>query len=98
VQVRVLGQKQAQAAGIKGVLLTASATEPGSAQVSVDYSAFASAYGGDWSGRLRLVKLPACILTTPQKAACQTQTPLGSHNNFGDQMLTARSAWGGRPR
>ncbi|WP_232838525.1 RHS repeat domain-containing protein [Streptomyces geranii] len=89
VRVRVLGQRQARAAGIKGVLLTASATDPGSARVSVDYSAFASAYGGDWSGRLRLVRLPACVLTTPQKAACRTQTPLGSHNDIGDQTLTA---------
>ncbi|WP_241826895.1 RHS repeat-associated core domain-containing protein [Streptomyces graminilatus] len=90
VRVRVLGQQQARAAGIRGVLLTALATEPGSAQVSVGYSAFASAYGGDWSGRLRLVRLPACVLITPQKAACRTQTPLGSHNNFGDQTLTAK--------
>ncbi|WP_369222621.1 RHS repeat-associated core domain-containing protein [Streptomyces sp. R39] len=88
--MRVLGQQQARAAGIKGVLLTASAAEPGSAQVSVDYSAFASAYGGGWSGRLRLVQLPACVLTTPRKAACQTQTPLGSHNNISAQTLSAK--------
>ncbi|MER6127101.1 RHS repeat-associated core domain-containing protein [Streptomyces sp. NPDC001795] len=92
--VTVLGQQQARAAGVKGVLLTASATEPGSAQLSVDYSAFASAYGGDWSGRLRLVQLPACVLTTPQKAACRTQTPLGSHNNIGGQTLSAQVSLG----
>jgi RHS repeat-associated protein len=94
VQVQVEGQKQARAAGIKGVLLTASAAQPGPAQVSVDYSAFASAYGGDWSGRLGLVRLPACALTTPQKAACRTQTPLGSHNNFRTQTLTAQASLG----
>ncbi|ELP68602.1 hypothetical protein STRTUCAR8_03597 [Streptomyces turgidiscabies Car8] len=94
VQVRVLGQQQARAAGIRGVLLTASATEPGSAQVSVDYSAFASAYGGDWSGRLRLVQLPACVLTTPQKTSCRTETLLVSHNNFGEQTLTAKVGLG----
>ncbi|MFF4309712.1 RHS repeat-associated core domain-containing protein [Streptomyces sp. NPDC001507] len=92
--MRVLGQQQARAAGIKGVLLTASAAEPGSAQVSVDYSAFASAYGGGWSGRLRLVQLPACVLTTPRKAACQTQTPLGSHNNISAQTLSAKVSLG----
>ncbi|MGW3118504.1 RHS repeat-associated core domain-containing protein [Streptomyces sp. NPDC001107] len=94
VQVRVLGQQQAQAAGIKGVLLTASVAEPGSAQLSLDYSAFASAYGGGWSGRLRLVQLPACVLTTPQKAACRKQTPLDSHNDFGKQTLTAKVGLG----
>ncbi|MDO0935251.1 RHS repeat-associated core domain-containing protein [Streptomyces sp. DG2A-72] len=94
VQVRILGQRQAQAAGIKGVILTASASAPGSARLSVDYSAFASAYGGGWSGRLRLVQLPACVLTTPQKAACRTQTPLGSHNDIGKQTLTAKVGLG----
>ncbi|MFE4752439.1 polymorphic toxin type 17 domain-containing protein [Streptomyces mirabilis] len=88
--MQAFGQQQARAAGINGVLLTASATGPGSAQMSVDYSAFAAAYGGDWSGRLRLVQLPACVLTTPQKAACRTQTPLGSRNNIGDQRLSAQ--------
>lgn len=94
VRVRVLGQQQARAAGIKGVLLTASGAEPGSAQVSVDYSAFASAYGGGWSGRLRLVQLPACVLTTPRKAACRTQAPLGSHNNISAQTLSAKVSLG----
>ncbi|MFK0288572.1 RHS repeat-associated core domain-containing protein [Streptomyces sp. NPDC090499] len=89
-QVRVQGQKQAHAAGIKGVLLTASSTAPGSAQVSVDYSSFAAAYGGDWAGRLGLVQLPACALTTPQKAACRTQTRLGSRNNPAAQTVTAQ--------
>ncbi|MGW1915698.1 RHS repeat-associated core domain-containing protein [Streptomyces sp. NPDC002076] len=94
VQVQVLGQHQSGAAGIKGVLLTASATEPGSAQVSVDYSAFASAFGGDWSGRLQLVRLPSCVLTTPDKAACRTQIPLGSRNNIGAQTLSAMVSLG----
>ena len=98
VQVRVLGPQQGRAAGIKGVLLTASATEPGSAQLGLDYSAFASAYGGDWSGRLRLVQLPACALTTPQKAACRKQTPLDSHNDIGKQTLTAKVSLGGAGR
>ncbi|MFR9799264.1 RHS repeat-associated core domain-containing protein [Streptomyces sp. MS06] len=89
VQVRVLRQRQARAAGIEGVLLTASASQPGDARVSVDYSTFAAAYGGDWSGRLRLFRLPACALATPQKAACRTLTPLASRNDVGRQTLTA---------
>ncbi|MEU2419605.1 RHS repeat-associated core domain-containing protein [Streptomyces sp. NPDC007851] len=89
VRLRTLGQHQTRAAGVAGVLLTASATEPGSARLTVDYSTFASAYGGGWSGRLRLVRLPACVLTTPQKEACRRQTPLGSHNDPGRQRLSA---------
>jgi len=89
VDVQVLGRKAATAAGIKGVLLSASATNSGNADVSIDYSAFASAYGGDWAGRLRLVTLPACALTTPEKAACRIQTPLDSHNSVSGQTVSA---------
>jgi RHS repeat-associated protein len=89
VSVQVLDREAATAAGIKGVLLTASAADSGDASVSIDYSAFASAYGGDWAGRLRLVTLPACALTTPQKAACRVQTPLDSHNAAADQTVSA---------
>ncbi|MFF2367787.1 RHS repeat-associated core domain-containing protein [Streptomyces sp. NPDC058122] len=89
VHLRVLSRKAAAAAGIKGVLLTASASANGDAGLSIDYSAFASAYGGDWAGRLRLVTLPSCALTTPQKAACRVQTPLKSHNNVSEQQVSA---------
>ncbi|MFJ9564973.1 RHS repeat-associated core domain-containing protein [Streptomyces fuscichromogenes] len=89
VSVRVLSREAATAAGIKGVLLTASASSNGDAKVSVDYGAFASAYGGDWAGRLHLVRLPACALTTPDKAACRVQTPLNSHNSISSQSVSA---------
>ncbi|WP_240529792.1 RHS repeat-associated core domain-containing protein [Streptomyces mangrovisoli] len=94
VHVRVLSRKAASAAGIKGVLLTASATDSGNAGLSIDYSAFASAYGGDWAGRLHLVTLPACALTTPQKAACRVQTPLKSHNDITGQQVSATVSLG----
>ncbi|MFE9776426.1 polymorphic toxin-type HINT domain-containing protein [Streptomyces sp. NPDC005931] len=88
-RITVLGQKAARKAGITGVLLTAEAHEAGTAEVSVDYSAFASAVGGDWSQRLRLVQLPSCVLTTPQKKECSTQKPLKSHNDIKDQSVSA---------
>ncbi|WP_406131653.1 polymorphic toxin-type HINT domain-containing protein [Streptomyces sp. NBC_00989] len=95
--VQVLSRKTAAAAGIKGVLLTASASGDGNAKISVDYSAFASAYGGDWAGRLHLVQLPACALTTPDKAACRVQTPLDSHNNIRGQSVSATVPLGQTP-
>ncbi|WP_317880396.1 polymorphic toxin-type HINT domain-containing protein [Streptomyces sp. W16] len=94
VNVQVLGRKAATAAGVKGVLLSASASNSGNADVSIDYSAFASAYGGDWAGRLRLVTLPACALTTPEKAACRIQTPLDSHNSVTGQTVSATVSLG----
>ncbi|MDW4910957.1 RHS repeat-associated core domain-containing protein [Streptomyces sp. ADMS] len=87
--IRVLDRKATAAAGVKGVLLTATATEPGRAHLTLDYSGFASAYGGGWSGRLGMVRLPACALTTPEKAACRTRTPLASDNDVDGQTVSA---------
>jgi len=88
-RVEVRSRKATEAAGVKGVLLTAMAADPGTAEVSVNYSDFASAYGGGWSGRLRLFQLPACALTTPDKAACRERTPLDSHNDISGQTVSA---------
>ncbi|GAQ65056.1 RHS repeat domain-containing protein [Streptomyces scabiei] len=88
-RITVLGQKAAQQAGITGVLLTAEADHAGRAEIAVDYSGFASAVGGGWSSRLRLVRLPACVLDTPEKAACRTATPIASDNDVADRTVTA---------
>ncbi|WP_329283228.1 RHS repeat domain-containing protein [Streptomyces sp. NBC_01451] len=96
-RVEVRSRKATEAAGIKGVLLTATAADPGTAEVSVDYSDFASAYGGGWSGRLRLFQLPACALTTPNKAACRERTPLDSHNNISGQTVSAKVSLAAEP-
>ncbi|MEW2518251.1 RHS repeat domain-containing protein [Actinacidiphila alni] len=103
--VTVLGRDATRAAGVQGVLLTL--TPPGNAapgRIGVDYSAFASAYGGDWSGRLRLVLLPGCAVTTPRKAECRTRTPLPSSDNdiagrtvSADLPATAAASAAGRP-
>ncbi|MFG2816446.1 RHS repeat-associated core domain-containing protein [Streptomyces sp. NPDC048410] len=89
-RVAVLDQKTARKAGITGVLLTATADQAGAADVSVDYSAFASAIGGGWAQRLRLVQLPACALTTPGKAECRKQSPLASDNDIAHQFVSAK--------
>jgi RHS repeat-associated protein len=88
-RITLLDQKAARKAGITGVLLTAEAAKAGTAQVSIDYSGFASAVGGDWSQRLRLVQLPACALTTPDKPACRKRTPLKSTNSITGQTVSA---------
>ncbi|MEU7029227.1 RHS repeat-associated core domain-containing protein [Streptomyces sp. NPDC046275] len=87
--VKVLDQAAADKLAITGVVLTAAAETSGKARVSVDYAAFASAVGGGWSGRLQLVQLPGCALTTPQKAECRTRTPLPSRNDIGKHSVTA---------
>ncbi|MEU6291741.1 polymorphic toxin-type HINT domain-containing protein [Streptomyces sp. NPDC046988] len=91
-QLTVLDQKTARNAGVTGVLLTAAAETPGTADVRVDYSSFASAIGGGWSQRLHLVQLPSCALTTPDKAKCRKQTPLASDNDLNGQTVSAKVA------
>ncbi len=50
----------------------------GRVHVSLGYSSFAQATGGNYASRLRLVELPGCALTTPRLARCRTQTPVRS--------------------
>ncbi|MCC9157079.1 RHS repeat-associated core domain-containing protein [Streptomyces parvulus] len=93
VRVKVLGHTAATDAGIKGVLLSAEATgEAGRADISVGYGRFASAYGGGWSGRLGLVRLPECALTTPEKAECRTTTEVASANDVSARAVTGTVA------
>ncbi|MFF3699333.1 RHS repeat-associated core domain-containing protein [Streptomyces sp. NPDC002221] len=89
--VRVLDRKTAEKAGVDGVLLTISGNDgpAGKAKVSVDYSAFANAAGAGYGERLRLVQLPACVLTTPDKPGCRTETPLAGRNDAENRRVVA---------
>ncbi|MCX5009198.1 polymorphic toxin-type HINT domain-containing protein [Streptomyces sp. NBC_00638] len=48
---------------------------PGPVKVTLDYSGFKNAYGGNFASRLRLVALPACAVTTPDKKGCSALKP-----------------------
>ncbi|GLL08360.1 type IV secretion protein Rhs [Dactylosporangium matsuzakiense] len=61
----------------------------GNVEVSIDYTAFAQAYGGNYGTRLRLVQLPACALTDPGQRECRTATALKSSNDLQAKRLTA---------
>ncbi|WP_407913781.1 RHS repeat-associated core domain-containing protein [Kitasatospora sp. NE20-6] len=90
--VTVADRAKARAAGVDGVLFSIAGTGPDGGDkvdVSLDYSAFAKAYGGDWAARLRLVRLPACVLTTPERVECRTQVPLASVNEPGKGAVSA---------
>ncbi|MFD9051731.1 RHS repeat domain-containing protein [Streptomyces zaomyceticus] len=90
--VKVLDQKAARAVGVTGVLFTVAAQDTGAVNVEVDYSSFGSAIGGAWATRLGLVSLPACALTTPQKAECRKTTLINSQNKADNQTVTANLA------
>src|SRR5690349_7939089 len=85
VGVSMAGQAAAAALGVHGVVLSLTRSDgsqaAGRVHVSVGYSGFAQAAGGDYAARLHLVELPACALTTPQLAQCRTQTPIRSAND-----------------
>lgn len=88
--VAVLGKGAAARLGIVGVVLTAKSPAPGNVDLSLDYGAFAAAVGGGWAGRLELVRLPDCALTTPERSECREPTRLGSSNNTRTQTVSAR--------
>ncbi|MGQ0840006.1 restriction endonuclease fold toxin [Actinokineospora sp.] len=65
--------------------------EPGQVRVAVDYSGFRHAFGGDWSARLRLVSVPECALSTPDRLEC-LPTPRESHNDAMSGIVAADTA------
>jgi RHS repeat-associated protein len=102
VTASVLDRATTERAGITGLLLrvtpaaqrsaaahkTAAAQES-AASLTVDYSGFRYAYGGDWAARLRLVQLPACAATTPELARCRQRVPVASRNDVTAGRLVA---------
>jgi hypothetical protein len=60
---------------------TGGAKAAAKAGITVDYSKFKDAYGADWATRLRLVQLPECALSTPDKQECAAVPIRSSRNN-----------------
>ncbi|WP_318205837.1 RHS repeat-associated core domain-containing protein [Streptomyces sp. SCL15-4] len=100
VTVEVLDQKTAAALGVKGVVLKLTGQGAGgTTQLGIDYSAFASAYGGDWAGRLQLARLADCALKDPAAAKCHHRHVLDAVNNREKNSISApvTLASGGQP-
>ncbi|MEU3130803.1 polymorphic toxin-type HINT domain-containing protein [Streptomyces sp. NPDC047726] len=93
LRVTVASRSKADKAGVDGLLLSVTpdetAAQKQSLKVTVDYDTFKDAYGGDWAARLRLVQLPNCSLTTPQKDQCRNAQPLKSSNDTERKILSA---------
>ncbi|MGW4935414.1 polymorphic toxin-type HINT domain-containing protein [Streptomyces sp. NPDC004166] len=97
VSVHVLPHQDATKLGVAGVVLTVQPATGGRGKVQfgLNYDAFAQAYGGNYADRLHLVKLPACALTTPQRTACRTQTPLATdHDRPAHELATTLTLQG----
>lgn len=92
--VKVLDQKATRKLGIKGVALTVTGPKGGgSARLGIDYSAFASAYGADWAGRLQLLRFPQCLLEHAAKGQCRTPRTVDSANDRRSKTLTSTLAF-----
>lgn len=76
---RVLDRAAASRAGVAGIVFTVD--NAAATRVRVDYSGFAQAYGGSYGSRLRLVRLPGCALTTPERPECRAGTPVLTRND-----------------
>lgn len=80
--VQVADRNDAEKAGVQGLLVSVrpatGVAKAGPVKVSVDVSHIAGSFGGDWLSRARLVTLPECALTTPERPECRTQTPLAT--------------------
>lgn len=54
--------------------------------ITLDYSSFKDAFGGDWSSRLRLVLVPECRLTASPSDGCGQPVPLATKRQPGDRL------------
>lgn len=88
VKIETFDREKTRKAGVEGLLFKVSG---GAAKVEVDYSSFRWAYGGDWSSRLRLVELPECALSTPDKPECAAK-PVASRNDTAKNKVSAAQA------
>ena len=92
VQIEVLDRAVAEDAGIDGLLLrvtrTDEETRTGPIDLTIDYSDFADAYGGDYGGRLELVEVDTCLLD--DSVECQDRAPhtFTTDNDANAQTLT----------
>ncbi|MFJ2397403.1 RHS repeat-associated core domain-containing protein [Streptomyces sp. NPDC087843] len=94
LRVKVLGQAAVKRLGIKGVVLAVTGPATGGrARLGIDYKAFATAYGGDWAGRLQIRSFPACFLTTPDERKCRTSGLLMSDNDRAHETLSSTLAF-----
>jgi RHS repeat-associated protein len=99
VRVGVRDRASVAAAWRNGVVLdlarSDTATTDGRVNLTVDYAAFAGAFGGDWGARLHLVALPACALSTPDATGCAAQ-PVPSQNDTSAKQVSADVSIAGR--
>jgi len=98
VSASVAGRRLTGLLGVRGVVFSLAPQGAGQVRVALSYAGFGGAYGGAWATRLRLVRLPACALTTPRRPACRRWTPVTFVNHWRARTLTALIRTGSQSR
>ncbi|MET7877750.1 polymorphic toxin-type HINT domain-containing protein [Micromonospora profundi] len=92
VRVEVLDRAASERARVDGPLIRLNRTDgqqgAGDVRLGVSYDGLAGAFGGDFGARLKLVKLPECALTTPEKAGCAIE-PVPTVNDSASRTVFA---------
>ncbi|MBB5081806.1 polymorphic toxin-type HINT domain-containing protein [Nonomuraea endophytica] len=99
VKIQTHDRAASQRAGVSGPVITAARTAgpPGKVTMTVDYAPFAEAFGGGFGSRMRLSALPACALTSPDRAECRRAVPLKGRNDSAARTLSADVDLGAEP-
>ncbi|WP_203567165.1 RHS repeat domain-containing protein [Aestuariimicrobium ganziense] len=93
VRVKVLDTTAATKAKVRGVVFAVSSAQAlAEASVGVVPGQLEGTGSADWHHRLRLVQLPECALTTPEKPSCQTQSPVAASLDDGRLTTTVSAA------
>ncbi|MFE6870741.1 ricin-type beta-trefoil lectin domain protein [Kitasatospora sp. NPDC057692] len=100
VEVVVADRARTEQANVNGMLVGLKPVDTGagsgqgasSLEVSLDYGSIADAYGGGFASRLRLVTMPECALTTPERSECRTRQPVASTTDPATQRISGTVA------
>ncbi|MEV7446351.1 polymorphic toxin-type HINT domain-containing protein [Streptomyces sp. NPDC091204] len=91
LKVEVKDAAKTKAAGVNGAMIALTdpvgAAAAGKVEVGLDISAWANFGSANWASRARLVRLPACALTTPGAAGCTTRTPVESRLDASGRLV-----------
>lgn len=92
VSVAVLDASAAEATGASAFAFRVDRSdgvaEEGEVGLTIDYSSFADAFGGDYGSRLVVKEFPECVLERPEDPACATGTVLEATNDDVADTLT----------
>jgi RHS repeat-associated protein len=88
--VRVQGNAalRGAAVGLRVFATDDAARWSGPLELTLDYSSFRDAFGGNYGSRLRVAQYPACVLSTPDVPACQAYAFVPSTNDSNAHRVT----------